>query len=77
MKDRSQKSFERSRPVHSPRTCIEHCLRQLYEDYEHASYELAARELIYEELIGALLVGRDALDAIDALAALEEKKCEK
>ena len=61
----TQNELEARRPSIDAAEAVDFCLTQLYCDNEHNLVEEVCRNLTYEELIGALLLARDALDAIN------------
>jgi len=65
MKTYSKEKLETMRPDCSDRTCVEHCLTNLYDSKTLSIHDYVTPGLTYEELIGALILARDAIDQRD------------
>jgi hypothetical protein len=65
MKGADQMLLEAGRPELPAHEVISYCLSRLYEDQDHRLTDFLAPDLTYEEVIGALLLGRDAVERVE------------
>jgi|GEM_PF-3349050 len=64
MKNTTKDRLEKSRPTIDAHKAIKYCLDQLYFDKTRSYDEHVLGDLTFEELIGALLMGRDAVEEL-------------
>jgi len=74
MKDKSKQAFETTRPDWDSKAAIQYCLTKMYKNQKKKTGDKIVKGLTYEDIIGALLLGRDAVEELERLKAINLAK---